>query len=116
MERQGSFCCRGCRAISGIHWNQTELLPYFKSRTADTIMEKIDHYTPYEILLIKGSFMYFLGLAALTIVATIFLLIAQVNIVDIMKPVGVNMLGVGISWIIYRKKRQRKKTTVLSWI
>ena len=73
-------------------------------------------YTPFEILQIKGSFMYFIGLCTVTFFAVSFLAIAKMSAGDILRPTLIDMVAIIIAFIIYRRKKSRKKTMVLSWI
>ncbi|HOD16974.1 MAG TPA: methyl-accepting chemotaxis protein [Spirochaetota bacterium] len=78
----------------------------------------IDHenYSPFEILQIKGSFMYFIGLCVVTVVAVSFLVIADMRAIDILRPTVIDLVAILIAFIIYRRKKQRKKTAVLAWV
>lgn len=78
-------------------------------------MEK-EHYSPFEILQIKGSFMYLLILSTCTLVAMTFMYIARVPILDILKPLAIDFTAVIIAYFIYRRKKARKKTTLHAWI
>jgi methyl-accepting chemotaxis protein len=75
-----------------------------------------EHYTPFEILQIKGSYMYFIGLCVITVVAVSFLVIAGMPAVDILRPTVIDLVAILIAFFIYRRKMHRKKTAVLAWI
>ena len=75
-----------------------------------------ENYSPFEILQIKGSFMYFIGLCVVTVVAVSFLFIADMPLVDILRPTVVDLVAIFLAFVIYRRKKQRKKAAVLAWI
>jgi methyl-accepting chemotaxis protein len=81
-----------------------------------TITVKQIDYTPFEILQIKGSFMYFIGLTTVTVVAISFMAISGVGFVDIMRPTLVDLIAIVIAFIIYHRKKNRKKPSFLPWI
>ncbi|TAL35345.1 MAG: hypothetical protein EPN93_10670 [Spirochaetes bacterium] len=73
-------------------------------------------HTAWEVLEIKGSFMYFIFLCIITAVATGFLVIAKMDIGSILRPFLVIGTGGGLAYLIYLKKKAGKKSTVLPWI
>lgn len=73
-------------------------------------------YTAREILEIKGSFMYFMCLLAVSIIASSFQLISHVALQGIIGPLLINMIGVSIGFIIYLRKKRRKTVVLLSWL
>ncbi len=73
-------------------------------------------YTPFEILQIKGSFMYFVGLIVTTCIAISFMAIAKVKAIDIISPALVDLIAIIIAFIIFKRKKSRKKIAILSWI
>jgi len=73
-------------------------------------------YTAREILEIKGSFMYFMSLLFMTILASSFQLISHVALKGIIGPLIINMTGVTIGFFIYHRKKQRKSVTMLAWM
>ena len=75
-----------------------------------------ENYSPFEILQIKGSFMYFIGLCVVTVIAVSFLFIADMPLVDILRPTVVDLVAIFLAFVIYRRKKQRKKAAVLAWI
>lgn len=79
---------------------------------------KIDStpYTPFEILQIKGSFTYFIGLIITMIVAVSFLILSQISVSDIIKPTLIYCIAVILAFVIFRNKKQRKSATLLTWI
>ena len=75
-----------------------------------------NNYTAREILEIKGSFMYFLSLLIITLLASSFQLVSNVTIKGILGPLLINMTGVLIGFVIYLRKKQKKPVSLLSWI
>jgi len=80
----------------------------------EVCMDK-ENYSPYEILQIKGSFMYFVGLCVVTFFAISFMAIAKVSTMDILKPLLIDMIAIVIAFVIYRRKKARKNTSFFAW-
>ncbi len=73
-------------------------------------------YSPYEILQIKGSYMYFIGVVIVTLIAITFMAVSKVAVMDIIKPTSLDIIAITMAFFIYRRKKARKKTAILSWI
>lgn len=73
-------------------------------------------YTPFEILQIKGSHMYFIGIIVVTLIAIVFMAVSKVAVIDIVKPTSIDIIAIILAYIIFRRKKIRKKTVILSWV
>lgn len=74
------------------------------------------NYTPYQILEIRGSFMYFISLIVLTAITTSFQLIADVSLRGLLPPFMIQLICVLIAFRIYMLKKALKEVNVLPWI
>ncbi len=75
-----------------------------------------ENFTPRQILEIKASFMYFIIITLLTLIATGFQIIANVELKGILRPFIIESLCAILAFIIYRKKKNLKNPNVLYWI
>ncbi len=73
------------------------------------------YYSAKEILEIKGSMIYFLSLVFMDIIASIFQFLAGVSTLIILKSFIPYAFCAYLAFVIYRRKKQRKSTTFLSW-
>ena len=78
-------------------------------------MEKTK-YTNKEIIQIKGAFLYAVILAIVDIIASTFQFLAGIEL----RTIASSFFGVGfctiIGFIIYKRKKSRKKTAIFEWI
>lgn len=73
-------------------------------------------YTAMQILQIRGSFIYFVMLALIAVIATSFQVISKVPLSGILFPLMLNITAITLAFIIYRRKSALKNVTVLIWI
>lgn len=78
-------------------------------------MENRIHYTPWEALLIKGSFFYFVSILILSLLAGLFQFIAGLAPAQILSVVGTNSITGVFGYIIYRRLKARKTADILQW-
>ncbi len=76
---------------------------------------KQNNYSPREILEINTSFLYFLILTTMAVIAIFFQVISHTSIAGILPAFTVYLIAVIISFFIYRKKKNRRKTSILIW-
>ena len=69
-----------------------------------------ERYSLLEILQIKGSFAYIIGITAVTFIALGFMTVASVKAADIVPLALLTLIDIFIAFIIYRLKKARKKT------
>ncbi len=72
-------------------------------------------YTARQALEIKGSFLYFIAVSFISVVAVFFSVIANVSMTDIIKNIGVILVGILLSFFIYSRKKQLKPVRLLSY-
>jgi len=65
-------------------------------------------YSAYEILEIKGSFIYFILLIIISLIAHGFQFVAKVKLVGILGPLLINLIMILLAFVIFRKKEQIK--------
>ncbi len=74
------------------------------------------NYSPLEILYIKGSFLYFIGLIVLCIISNVFLFVSKIPLTETIKPMSVYIVCMVLGFFIYQGRKKRKKREVLAWI
>lgn len=73
-------------------------------------------YTPWQIMEIRGSFLYFTFILSVTLIAAIFQAIAGIKHVAIVVPLILNLLTSFLAFINYRLKRAQKYYVKSDWI
>jgi methyl-accepting chemotaxis protein len=76
----------------------------------------VEHFTPRQILEIKSSFMYFIIITLLTVIATSFQILSKVELMGILRPFIIEALCAVMAFIMYRQKKKLKNPRVLSWV
>jgi methyl-accepting chemotaxis protein len=75
-----------------------------------------ERYSAYEIVQIKSSFAYLMLLVLLTVIAISFLIASSIKAVDFILPTIINSIGITIAYLIYSRKKKRRKVSILPWI
>jgi len=73
------------------------------------------NYTAWQVLLIKGSFFFFIYVILMTTVSCVFQIISKIKPEIIFATLVVNSLGVCISFFIFKRIKQLKNVTLLQW-
>lgn len=76
---------------------------------------KSSDYTARELLEIRSSLLYFVMLCVITCVASIFQVFAQVSPAGIIVPFLLNLGAIGLSYLIYKRKKGRRDSEVMQW-
>lgn len=79
-------------------------------------MKNNQKYTPWEILVIKGSFFYTMSIAVLAPIAGLFQYLAGQPPVHIATAIGTNTVSGVFGYFIYRRLRVLKSAELLQWI
>ncbi len=72
-------------------------------------------YSPLEILHIKGSFTYFIGLIVLLIITNTFLLLSKIPLSETIKPMSIYFIAITLAYLIYSGRKKRKSREYLAW-
>ncbi len=78
-------------------------------------MKKND-YTAREVLEIQSSFLYFVVLAVMMVVAVSFLFMSKMRFIEICAPFIMFLCTTLGAFIVYRRKKNRRKAELLPWI
>ena len=77
---------------------------------------RTNDYTAREVLEIRSSFLYFIVLVVMMIVAVSFLLLSKMRIVEILLPFLLFLFTTIGAFTVYKRKKNRKSTRLLPWI
>lgn len=72
-------------------------------------------YTPWQIMEIRGSFIYFTVIVSMTIIAAIFQGLARVSPAAIIIPLVLNLAASLLAFVTYRRKRSQRYAGSTEW-
>lgn len=72
-------------------------------------------YRPWHIMEIRGSFIYFLSVSGISLVAGSFQLFAGVKLSTVLIPFSMNLTVSVMAWFIYLRKKRLQDATLLSF-
>lgn len=78
--------------------------------------KKYEGYTPWEVVLIKGSFTYTLVLLSITMVGVSFQIFVGHAWNTIVAPALINLVNTSLGYVIYDFYRKKKNPDILIWI
>ncbi len=73
-------------------------------------------YTARELLEIKSSLIYTILLCLITIIAITFMFVSNVRILNILRPLLINLIAISMAVWIYNRKKKKLSAAVQSWI